>query len=164
MHNTYLYVSPISDASATANFANEACTAGGVKATDSLLFTCEINGIFILRIVLPTGGQELISVGDTTADVVLPSGFTAVSLNITEIDEFRRNFILMISIDRASHLNGGEIKCDDTTPRNEARAGCLIDSESSSKCFIIAVTIHVVLLGKIDINRLQQIYCKGRTQ
>ena len=109
---------------ALANFANESCTTGGVKPTDSLLFTCEINGINLLRVVLPTGDQRTISVGDTAATVGLPHGFTAVSLNITETDDSRRNFVLVISIDRASRLEGGEIICDDTTSLKQAKAGC----------------------------------------
>ena len=66
-------------------------TAGGVKPSQPLLFTCEVHGIALLRVVLPTGDQEIISIGDTTADVALPAGFTAVFVNITEIDESTRN-------------------------------------------------------------------------
>ena len=109
-----------------ANFANEACATGGVRPTDSLLFTCEVNRAVLLRVLLPTGEQEIISVGDDTADVVLPSGFTAVSLNITEIDDSTRNFTLTLSIDNAFRLDGGAIICDDSTPQNAAKAGCLI--------------------------------------
>ena len=111
---------------AVANFSNEACATGGVKPSDPLLFTCEVNGVVLLRVVLPTGDQEIISVGDTAADVALPAGFTAVSLNITEIHGFIRNFTLTISIRSASLLNGGEIRCDDTTATNTAMAGCPI--------------------------------------
>ena len=78
----------------------------------------------MLRVVLPTGYQEIISVGDTAADVVLPAGFTTVFFDIMEIDESTRNFTLTLSIDSASLLNGGEIKCDDTTSRKEAKAKC----------------------------------------
>ena len=49
--------------------------------------TCEVYGAVLLRVVLPTGDQEVVAVPDTTADVALPAGFTAVSLNIIEIDE-----------------------------------------------------------------------------
>ena len=59
--------------------------------------------------MLPTGDQEIISVGDTAADVALPVGFDAVSLDI-ESDEYTRNFTLTLSIDSAYLLNGGEIK------------------------------------------------------
>ena len=49
-----------------------------------------------------------------------------MSLNITEVDNFRRNFNITISIANATLLNGGEITCDDTTLENQASAGCLI--------------------------------------
>ena len=109
-----------------ANFTNKACFTGGVKPTDSLYFNCKIYGAVLLRVVLPTGDQEIISVGDTAADVVLPLGFTAVSLDIKEIDDSRRNFNLELFIARASLLEDGEIICDDTTPRKEAKAECPI--------------------------------------
>ena len=116
------------DASAVANFSNEACATGGVKPSEPLLFTCEVYGVAILRVVLPTGDQEVIGVGDTAADVALPAGFTAVTLDITEIDESTRNFNLTLSIDSASLAVGGEIKCDDTTSRNEAKAKCPVSN------------------------------------
>ena len=115
-----------------ANFLTEACTTGGVKPSDPLLFTCEVNGVILLRVMLPTGDQEIVSLGDTRADVDLPTGFTAVSLNITEIDVSTRNFNLTLSIDSASLLGGGEIICDDTTPSNEANATCPITGKLSS--------------------------------
>ena len=121
---TYIIIFP----DTVAYFTNELCVTGGVKPTDPLLFTCEINRAVLLRVVLPTGDQEIISVGDTAADVVLPVGFTAVSLNITEVEESRRNFNLTLFIDSAFHLEGGEIICDDAyiTPSKVARAGCPI--------------------------------------
>ena len=93
-----------------------------MNPTEPLLFTCEVNAIVLLRVVLPTGDQEIVSVGDTAADVALPTGFTAVSLVITEVDESTRNFNITISIASASLLGGGEITCDDTTSRNRSRA------------------------------------------
>ena len=109
-----------------ASFTNEACATGGVNPTDPLLFTCTLNGAILLRLVLPTGDQEILSVGDTADDVTLPIGFTAVSLNITEIDESTRNFNLSIFIANASLLGGDEITCDDTTSTNAVKAGCPI--------------------------------------
>ena len=120
----YLIIIYITVASAVASFTNEACVTGGVNPTEPLLFTCEVNGAALIRLMLPTGDQEIASIGDTTADVILPTGFTAVSLNITEIDESTRNFYLIISIASASLLEGGEIVCDDTTSRKRARASC----------------------------------------
>ena len=109
-----------------AGFANESCTTGGVRPTDPLLFTCQLYGAVLLRVLLPSGDQEIVSLGDTFADIHLPSGFTAVSLDITEVDNFRRNFNLTIFIANATLLNGGEITCDNTTLKNRASAGCLI--------------------------------------
>ena len=103
-----------------------------MKPSEPLLFTCEVNGAALLRVVLPTGDHAVISVGDTAADVALPAGFTVVSLDINEIDGSTRNFNLTLSIDSASLLNGGEIKCDDTTSRNEAKAKCPIIGELNS--------------------------------
>ena len=103
-----------------------------MKPSQPLLFTCEVNGIALLRVVLPTGDQEIISIGDTAADVAMPAGFTAVFVNITEIDESTRNIKLILLIDSASLLNGSEIKCDDTTSRKEAKAKCPIIGELSS--------------------------------
>ena len=82
--------------------------------------------------MFPTGDQEIISVRDTTDDVILPTGFTTVDLDITEIDASTRNFKLTLSMDSASLLNGGEIKCDDTTSRKEAKANCPVIGELSS--------------------------------
>ena len=110
--------------SAAARFTNESCATGGVQPNDPLLFTYQLYGAILLRAVLPSGGQEIISIGDTVADVVLPSGFDAVSLTITETDNFRKNFDLTLSISTPSLLEGGEITCDDTTPINQARARC----------------------------------------
>ena len=109
-----------------ANFTNEACATGGVKASEPLNFTCQVNGAVFLRVLLPTGDQETIYVGDTAADVDLPPGFTAVSLNITEIDSSTRNFSLALLIANAFLLNGGYIRCDDSTSQKVAKASCSI--------------------------------------
>ena len=115
-----------SDASAVASFINEECATGGVNPFDPLLFTCAVNGAVLMRVVFPSGDQEIISVGDTAADVDLPPGFTAVSLNVTEIDASSRNFTIIISIASASHLDGGMIRCDNSTPTNSEMDGCPI--------------------------------------
>ena len=87
--------------------------------------------------MLPTGDQEIITVGHTADNVVLPTGFTAVSLDITEVEDFKRNFNLTLSIDRASRLAGGEIRCDDIS-RNVAKAGCPIGKPGPpSKCTLL---------------------------
>ena len=121
-----------------ANFINEACATGGVQPSEPLLFNCEVFEAVLLRVRLPTGDQEIISVGDTATDVDLPAGFTAVSLNITEIDESTRIFNLTLSIDRASLLEGGNITCDNTTSVNTAMDECLLGKLSPpSNCSLL---------------------------
>ena len=79
--------------------------------------------------MLPTGDMELVAIGDTVADIVLPAGFNTVSLNITAIDGFIRIFFITLSLSTASLLNGGEIRCDDTTQTNIVMAGCPLASK-----------------------------------
>ena len=113
-----------------AEFKNEACKADGVKPYDSLLFNCKIYETLLLRVVFPAGDQEIISVGDTPADVNLPPGFSAVSLDITT-ENNNRNFNLTLSIDSASLLKDGYITCDDTS-KKRAKARCPIGKLSTS--------------------------------
>ena len=114
--------------SAVASFSDARCTASGVCPNDPLIFTCEVS---VMRVILPTGEHENISIGDRASDVSLPAGFTAVSLVITRIDTSTRNFSLTLSIENASLLNGGQIKCDDTTPINVAMAECKLAGKPS---------------------------------
>ena len=116
-------------------FFNEECANGTVKPSDPVQFTCKLNEAVLLRVMLPTGDQETISIGDTAADIALTPGFTAVSLNITEIDNILRNFRLVLLIDHAYLLEGGEIICDDSTSKNKAMAGCPIGKFSSPSIF-----------------------------
>ena len=96
-----------------------------VYPTDSLLFTCELHEVFILRIKLPNGVQEVTSLGDDSELAIrLPAGFDVVELNITEIDELTRNISLTFSIAYASLLDDGMIICDDTTPNIVLMVGC----------------------------------------
>ena len=110
--------------SSLAGFDNSRCKNGCVHSTEPLSFTCELINVFVLRIVLPNGGLESLSIGDTASDVGLPDGFRAKSLNIVVIDGSTRSFSLKLSITNASLLDGREIICDDTTPRNKVMAGC----------------------------------------
>ena len=107
-----------------ARFNDSRCSAGGVRATDPLFFSCELNEVSLLRVVLSTGDQEIISLGDTADNVDLPAGFTAVFLNITETNGDTRNFSLTLYITSASILDCGEIRCDDTTGKSMVMAGC----------------------------------------
>ena len=110
--------------SAVASFNDTRCKTGGVCSTDPLLFTCGLQEVSILRVWLPTGYQESVSVGDNVKHLALPAGFTAVSLNILELDTNRiRNIFVTLSIANASLLDGGEIACDDTIEQN-VTAGC----------------------------------------
>ena len=88
---TIMYIPhAVATPSAVASFGDARCTAGGVCPNDPLVFTCEVNNTYVLRVVLPTGYHEYISVGDTTSGVSLPDGFTADSLLITP-HNFARN-------------------------------------------------------------------------
>ena len=106
-----------------ASFNDSKCAAGGVCPTDPLLFTCELKEVFVLRVVLPNGYQEIISFGDIAADIALPAGFIVEVLEITIINDFTRNISLALTIVNASLLDGGEMRCDDTTQRH-VMAGC----------------------------------------
>ena len=103
-------------------------------STDPLIFTCELSYAVVLRVVLPNNEShnyhESVSIGDTYESVNLSAGFTAVSLNISQNDAYTRNISLELSITNASFLNGGEIKCDDTTSTNEVMAGCPVCGKS----------------------------------
>ena len=63
-----------------ANFANELCVTDGVRVSESLLFIWSCSSVSST----PSGDQEIISGGDTAADVTLPPGFTVVSLDIVK--------------------------------------------------------------------------------
>ena len=126
------------DARSVASFLNEGCEIGGVNPSDTLFFTCEIYEIVVLRVMLPTGDQEIISLGNTFNNIELSDGFEAVDLTITKVNEYSRNFSLLLRIDSASRLNGGNITCDNTTPLKKASAGCPIGM-SSFKLFASAL-------------------------
>ena len=116
-----------------ASFSDARCTAGGVCRNDPLVFACEVNDAIGLRVILPSGEQEYISVGDKTSNIVLPAGFTADTLFITPVDTFTRNFSLTLSIEKASLLNGGQITCDDTSTNDiKVMAGCPLAGEPSA--------------------------------
>ena len=97
---------------------------------DPLVFTCEVNDAQLLRVILPTGEHESVSIGDSANDIALPAGFTADSLVITPVDDFTRDISLTLSIEKASLLNGGQITCDNTVTK--AMAGCPLAGESSA--------------------------------
>ena len=99
-----------------------------MDSTDPLFFTCELHDVFALRVVFPNGQRETVSVNDTSLNRRLPAGFSEVSLSIkiSIINKFERNFSLTLSIANASLLDGGEIVCDDTIRSNSMTAGCRV--------------------------------------
>ena len=103
------------------------CEENCVYSTDPLLFTCELNRVFLLLVKFPNGYREAVSVGDTLQSVTLPTGFSAVSLNISN-NTYTRNITLKILIANASFLDGGEITCDDSSG-NKVTAGCRLCGE-----------------------------------
>ena len=124
MHVHVLSLHADASPSAVASFNDTGCTDSGVCSTDPLFFTCELKEVDVLKIVLPSGKQEFISLGDTVNSVSLPAEFKAVSLNISKLDTGKRNISVTLSIANASLLDGGEIECDDTTPNIIVTAGC----------------------------------------
>ena len=64
-----------------ARFSDDRCEADGVCPSDPLTFTCVINGALNLRVQLPNGHDETVSLGNGPEDVDLPDGFTAVTLS-----------------------------------------------------------------------------------
>ena len=125
MYIIYLYSCVYTDPapSSMASFNDSRCVAGGVCLTDPLLFTCELNEVLLLRIVLPNGVQEVSGVGDTADMISLPAGFTAEIFNITT-KIGKHDISLTLSIANASLLDGGELRCDDTTSTNTVMARC----------------------------------------
>ena len=111
-----------------ARFNDSRCVAGGVCPTDPLLFTCELNEVILLRVVLPNGFHENVALGDTAANIALPDGLTAVFLNITETNDFKRNIVLTLFLASASLLEGGELGCYDSLG-NGVMAGCPLRSK-----------------------------------
>ena len=101
--------------SSVAWFNDSRCVAGGVCPNDPLLFTCQLKDIIALRIVLPSGIEEVVSLSDTPTDVNLPAGFTVASSVVSDVNENSKMYKLTISIANASLLDGGEIICDDIT-------------------------------------------------
>ena len=122
--NNLLYT-PDAAPLSVARFHDGRCSAGGVCSTDPILFTCELKEVLLLRVMLPSGDQEITSFGETVADVALSAGFAAVALKIS-VSEFTlsRNISLTLFIANASLLEYGVIRCDDTTKRNVVMAGC----------------------------------------
>ena len=122
---------PDATQSSVASFNDSRCSAEGVCSTDPLLFTCELKDVRLLRVILPTGDQEIISLGDSAADVMLPGGIQAVFLNISQIDDTIRNISLTLSIANASLLSGGEITCDNTVVGHiKVMTGCPLVGKS----------------------------------
>ena len=76
--------------------------------------------------MFPNGHHEHLSLGDVSTSIETPVGFKVESLDIREIDNNTRNISLTLSIANASLLDGREMKCDDTTPSKNARAGCRV--------------------------------------
>ena len=113
-------------------FNDSRCVAGGVCPNDPLLFTCQLKDIIALRIVLPSGIEEVVSLSDTPTDVNLPAGFTVASSVVSDVNENSILYKFTISIAKASLLDGGEIICDDITQRKVAVARCPLVSKLST--------------------------------
>ena len=128
-----------------------------MQLTDPLLFTCELHDVIALRVVLPTGDIEHISIGDTPSGVALPAGFTAVSVDIHEAvpDALRRNISLTLALTNASILDGGEMSCTDSTWRKVVMAACPIESN---------IIISKYSISKYNNNCIANAYYKKQQQ
>ena len=107
---------------AVASFSDGRCDTDGVRSNDPLFFTCELNNVVVLRVVLPNGFVSVF-VHDES-DLVLPAGFTVMSVEVVGGDPAPRSISLTIAIANASLLAGGEITCDDGVGEIAASAGC----------------------------------------
>ena len=85
-----------------------------MDSTDPLLFICELSNVIGLRVILPNGVQEVLSIGENVnspVSVTLSDGFTAVSVNniiMSVMDKIKRNVSLTLSIANPPHLDGGD--------------------------------------------------------
>ena len=104
-----------------ASFSDGRCDTDGVRSNDPLFFTCELNNVVVLRVVLPNGFVSIVTV---ERDLVLPAGFTVISLEFEVVGGDPRSISLTIAIANASLLAGGEITCDDGLGEIAASAGC----------------------------------------
>ena len=119
-----------------ASFNDSRCVAGGVCPSDPLLFTCELYGTPLVRVVLPNGYHEVVAYGDTADRISLPAGFTAKLLHIMrEMDGYRNNISVTLFILNASLLDGGKIICDSTT-LNVVKAGCPLLDKSIDEIIV----------------------------
>ena len=112
-----------------ARFNDTRCVDDCVDSTDPLLFTCELKNVPLLRFLLPNGYHVSLSEGSTIDNTLgihnLPIGFRAESVIVSEADNGKMNISLTLSIANASLLDGGEILCSSTTPKNSwLMAGC----------------------------------------
>ena len=105
-----------------ASFSDGRCEADGVCPNDPLLFTCELNEIIVLRLILPGHPPVAYVSGVDPDDVNLPAGITLLSPDIPS--SAPGNFTLALSIENAPLLAGNEIRCDDGTDSNAAMAAC----------------------------------------
>ena len=94
-----------------------------VCPTDPLLFTCIVSDspIVDITVTFPSGDEIDLTVENMiTGD--LPDGVHVKSHNVTIDGTF--NYVLTLSIESASLLNGGEIRCDTNAIDNDDIARC----------------------------------------
>ena len=146
---------------AEASFSDDRCDADGVCPSDPLTFTCEINEIPILQVVLPNGEVEFVSPGisQDKLNEELPDGFTAEDLVITPIDNASRNYVLTLSIASASLLDGGVITCDGATG-SSANAGCpILGKNCKLLCFQERPICSLYMDTRPHVSVHRNVYC-----
>ena len=111
-----------------ATFNDTKCYVGRVCQNDPLLFTCNITGSTADEavVVLPPGQKVVLGRGNNV-EGNLPDGVHIHFHGVT-ISERGTNYILSLTIQRASLLNGSVILCDaGSSPLSSFKiAGCLL--------------------------------------
>ena len=110
--------------SVIASFNDTRCGNGGVCSTDSLLFICNITDSLssTATVTLPSGDVILLDdnnlmQGTIQAGYILQSAFISMNGGLN-------NFILTLSIESASLLNGSDIICNSGLSGGIEMAGC----------------------------------------
>ena len=112
--------------SVIASFNDTGCGDGReVCSTDPLLFTCNITGSLstTATVTLPPSGVVILLSNDNSALGMVPQGYILQS-TIVSMNDGLNNFILTLSIENASLLNGSDIICNSGLSGGIRMAGC----------------------------------------
>ena len=119
--------------SVMASFDDPRCEGETVCPTTPLLFTCTVTGSMasLASVRLPSGEVVNIRSDDTTAveeGGTLPDG-VVVQSHSARIEDGLANYMLALTIESASILNGNNVTCDDRTlDPTTANASCHVST------------------------------------